>query len=225
MNNTRMNRCLRPPHFALTMLAVLWSAQGALAQSKIAVIDVASVFESYEMTRDLEAMFNAKRQELATEAEQRRTAIEQMRRGLAAFDPGSADYASREQELIRAEVDFQVWSTHSEQRLKTNHKLWLLAIYRNTQETVGKVADERNYDLVLTYDRLTDDAPDSVTLRQQILLQKVIYHHSRIDITTEVLNRLNNEYKSSGGIRSLDALPATPNRTPGSQPRQMSPTP
>ena len=26
MNNTRMNRCLRPPHFALTMLAVLWSA-------------------------------------------------------------------------------------------------------------------------------------------------------------------------------------------------------
>jgi Skp family chaperone for outer membrane proteins len=204
---------------------VISMAQDASAQSKIAVIDVAQVFESYEMTRDLESMFNAKRQELASEAEQRRTSIEQIRRGLAAFDPASADYVSRENELIRSEVDFQVWSTQSEQRLKTNHKRWLLTIYRNTQEVIGRLANERNYDLVLTYDRLTDDAPDSVTLRQQILLQKVIYHHSRVDITTEVLNRLNSEYKSSGGIQSLDALPANSNRTPGSQPKAVSPTP
>ncbi len=225
MQNVRTYRRSGLSAFALVILVVALPGQTANAQSNIAVIDVASVFESYEMTRDLEAMFNARRQELATEADQRRTSIEQMRRGLAAFDPASSDYVSREQELIRAEVDFQVWSTHSEQRLKTNHKLWLLAIYRNTQGVIEKLANERNYDLVLTYDRLTDDAPDSVTLRQQILLQKVIYHHSRIDITTEVLNRLNNEYKSSGGIRSLDALPADSKRTPGSQPQRMSPTP
>ncbi|GJM26920.1 MAG: hypothetical protein DHS20C16_33350 [Phycisphaerae bacterium] len=225
MKHKRNRRWLKPPQFVLAFAIVVSMTQVANAQSKIAVIDVAQVFESYEMTRDLEAMFNAKRQELATEAEQRRTSIEQMRRGLAAFDPASSDYISREKELIRAEVDFQVWSTHSEQRLKTNHKLWLLSIYRNTQAMVSQLANERNFDLVLTFDRLAEDAPDSVTLRQQILLQKVIYHHSRIDITTEVLNRLNNEYKSSGGIRSLDALPANSNRTPGSQPNGMSPTP
>lgn len=204
---------------------LLTTAQNAQAQSKIAVIDVAQVFESYDMTRDLEAMFNAKRRELSEEAEQRRSSIEQMRRGLAAFDPASTDYITREKDLIRAEVDFQVWSTHSEQRLKENHKRWLLAIYRNTQETVRRLAGERNIDLVLTYDRLTEDAPDSVTLRQQILLQKVIYHHSRIDITSEVLNRLNNEYKSTGGIRSLDAPPVTSRRNQGAQPQGMSPTP
>ncbi len=214
-----------PLQIAPVIVFVLAAAQIASAQSNIAVIDVAQVFESYTMTRDLESMFNAKRQELSNEAEQRRTSIEQMRRGLAAFDPSSADYISREQELIRAEVDFQVWSTHSEQRLKTNHKQWLLAIYRNTQGAVAKLANERNFDLVLTFDRLAEDAPDSVTLRQQILLQKVIYHNSRVDITTEVLNRLNNEYKSGGGIRSLDALPANSKRAPGSKTGTMSPTP
>ncbi len=225
MKITRRHSYPNPLQLAVAMLLISVPAQFALAQSNIGVIDVAQVFESYNMTRDLESMFNAKRQELASEAEQRRTSIDQMRRGLAAFDPSSADYISREKELIRAEVDFQVWSTHSEQRLKTNHKMWLLAIYRNTQATVAKLANERNYDLVLTFDRLAEDAPDSVTLRQQILLQKVIYHSPRVDITNEVLNRLNSEYKSTGGIRSLDALPANSNRTTGSQPRQMSPTP
>ncbi|NOX59668.1 MAG: OmpH family outer membrane protein [Planctomycetes bacterium] len=208
---------------------LLATAQVAVAQSKIAVIDVARVFEEYGMTQDLESMFNARRRELADEAKERRTAIEQMRRGLAAFDPSSSDFAVREKDLIRAEVDFQVWSTYSEQKLKMSHKRWLLSIYRNTQAMVQRLATERSYDLVLTYDRLTADAPDSVTLRQQILLQKVIYHHSRIDITTEVLNRLNTEYKSTGGIRSLDALPVNSNRDSnkalGSQPQGMKPTP
>lgn len=220
-----MKRILIPLRVVFVLPLLLSSTQNANAQSKIAVIDVAQVFESYDMTRDLESMFNAQRRQLAEEAEQRRSSIEQMRRGLAAFDPASTDFATREQDLIRAEVEFQVWSTHSEQRLKTNHKRWLLAIYRNTQATVSRLSNERNIDLVLTYDRLTEDAPDSVTLRQQILLQKVIYHHSRIDITSEVLNRLNNEYKSTGGIRSLDAPPVSSKRNPGAQPQGMSPTP
>lgn len=220
-----MKRNLISLQAVMVALLVLLITQSANAQSKIAVIDVAQVFESYDMTRDLESMFNAKRRELAEEAERRRSSIEQIRRGLAAFDPASADFITREKDLIRAEVDFQVWSTHSEQRLKSNHKRWLLAIYRNTQQTVTRLASEGNIDLVLTYDRLTEDAPDSVTLRQQILLQKVIYHHSRIDITSEVLNRLNNEYKSSGGIRSLDAPPGASNMIPGARPQGMSPTP
>ena len=181
-----------------------------------AVVDVARVFEEYQMTRDLEAKFDERRRALAEEAERRHNNIEQMRRGLAAFDPSSKDFARREKDLLQEEVAFQVWSRYEEKKLKDNHKAWLLQIYRSTQTVVAEVAQERSIDLVLTYDRLAEDAPDSVTLRQQILLQKVIYHSDRVDITNEVLDRLNKAYREQGGLRSLgDAPPApeAPDRT------------
>jgi Skp family chaperone for outer membrane proteins len=151
------------------------------------------------MTRDLESLFDRARRDAADEAERRRGNLEQMRRSLSAFDPDSEDFLRREQELTRNEIDFQVWSKSTDRRLKSDHLRWMKKIYRNTQDTIATLARERNLDLVLTYDELADDAPDSVALRQQILLQKVIYHDARVDITDEVLNRLNTTYRNSGG--------------------------
>ena len=190
---------------AAAALVCSFVAPAVRAEPSIAVLDLARVFEEYEMTRDLEEMFDQKRRAAAEEAEQRRASMEQMRRALAAFDPVSADFARREEDLTRAQVDFEVWSGLTEKRLKADHKKWLLKIYRHTQTTVAEIATQRQIDVVLTYDKLTDDAPDSIALRQQILLQKVIYHSARIDITDEVLTRLNGSYRSSGGIRSLPA--------------------
>ncbi len=170
-------------------------------ETNIAVINVAKVFEKYDMTHDLETMFETKRQAAAQEAETRRSSIDQMRRALTAFDPDSEDYARREQDLIRAEVEFQVWSTQTENRMKSDHKKWLLKIYDNVQLAIKELAEKKNIDLVLTYDELTEDAPDSITLRQQILLQKVIFHDERIDITADILKNLNQKYKDDGGIK------------------------
>ncbi len=194
----------------ITIAAVGTAASAAHAETTVAVIDVARVFEEYEMTRDLEAKFDERRRAANDEANNRRNSIEQMRRSLAAFDPVSEDFARREQDLLRAEVDFEVWSTHTERQLKAEHKKWLLRIYRNAQKVVGDLAKERQVGLVLTYDRLAEDAADSIVLRQQILLQKVIYHDEETDITAEVLNRLNQSYRAGGGAQSLDRAPGVP---------------
>jgi Skp family chaperone for outer membrane proteins len=177
------------------------------AEPDIAVLDIARIFEGYQMTRDLEVRFDDKRRAATEEAQTRRNNIEQMRSALAAFDPTSEDFAKREAEMQRAETEYEVWSSVEEKRLKAEHKRWLMQIYRNTQAVVGQVAEERGIDLVLTYDQLADDAPDSLALRQQILLQKVIYHSARVDVTDEVLRRLNDAYKAHGGAASLEAPP------------------
>lgn len=199
---------------ATAAAAAGFGAGAASAETNIAVVDVARVFEQYAMTRDLETKFDDARREAADEAEQRRGSIEQMRRALAAFNPDSDDFKRREDELSRAEVEFQVWSSQTEKRLKASHKRWLMRIYTNARTAVADIAKERDIDLVLTYDQLTEDAPDSVALRQQILLQKVIYHSDRIDLTDDVLLRLNEAYRASGGIRSIDAPPAAPETPP-----------
>lgn len=184
---------------------VMGVTSSALAETNIAVLNVARIFEDYSMTRDLETVFDQARRDAAGEAERRRNSMDQMRRALAAFDPDSADFVRREEELTKTEIEFQVWSKTMEKKLKGDHLRWMRKIYRNTQETIAAIARERNIALVLTYDELADDAPDSVALRQQILLQKVIYHDDRVDITNEVLNRLNDAYQKQGGLRSMNS--------------------
>jgi len=193
---------------AAITLATAASVNARADDINTAVIDVARVFEEYQLTRDLEAKFDEKRRALAEEAERRHTNIEQMRRGLAAFDPASKDFARREKDLIQEEISFEVWSTYEEKKLKAAHKAWLLHIYDKTRAVISNIAKERKIDLVLTYDKLAEDAPDSVALRQQILLQKVIYHSDRVDITDEVLDRLNKAYRDRGGAKSLGDTPA-----------------
>lgn len=215
-----MTRCL-----TLLVAVSAFSGGAAALGESIAVLDVARIFEQYQMTRDLERLFEEQRRALTAEADKRRESMDQMRRALAAFDPASEDFARREQELVRAEVDFQVWSTYEERKLKTDHKNWLMHIYRNTRGVVADVAKSRGFDLVITYDRLADDAPDSTTLRQQILLQKVIYHSDRVDITEEVLNKLNSAYQSRGSIRSLSEAPGTASPPAATPVEKVVPTP
>ena len=97
----------RHPNRWTAVAVLLLTATAAQAQSNMAVIDVARIFEEYEMTRDLEQMFEDRRRAAADEADKRRSNVEQMRRALAAFDPSSDDFARRESDIMRAEVEFQ----------------------------------------------------------------------------------------------------------------------
>lgn len=200
-----------------TLLSAVPSQVGSQSPGSpnIAVVNLAQLFERYQMTSDLEQMFDERRQGVAAAAQKRREAVNVMRTGLARFKPGSPDFTRREEDLVRAEIEFQVWLEMQERRLKGQHKQSLQQIYRDTRQAVAKLAAERRIDLVLTYDELEDEAPDSVAFKQQILLKKVIFASGRIDLTETVLAMVNSEYRKRGGaaamnLDSINPAPGTP---------------
>ena len=167
------------------------------------MVDLAFNFEKYAMTKDLEAMFDERRRAAAAEAERKRASVEAKRKNLLALKPESAEFAQLEQEITRMEIEYEVWAAHQEQALKRDHKRWLMRIYKNVKDGVAQIALGSKIDLVLTYDQLTEDAPDSIALRQQILLQKIIYFDDRIDLTQAVLSQVNAKYEADGGAAGL----------------------
>ena len=208
------------PKWALCVAWVVLAMPGsAPAQEKnvnVAVVDLAFIFEKYAMTKDLETMFDERRRGAAAEAERKRASVEAKRKNLLALKPESAEFAKLEQEITRLEIEYEVWAAHQEQALKRDHKRWLTRIYKNVKSAVAQIALGSNIDLVLTYDQLTDDAPDSITLRQQILLQKIIYFDDRIDLTQAVLTQVNAKYDADGGAAGLQLSRASPfDRLPG----------
>ena len=186
----------------MPMLIAQPPAQRA-ASPNIAVINLAAVFERYQITQDLEQMFAERREEVQAEAQRKQDEVNGLRTTVEQFKPGSADYRSREEDLVRAEINFQVWLEVQERRLKSEHKAWLELIYRNTQAVVAKIAADRHIDLVLTYSDLEEDAPDSVAFKQQILLRTVIYANQRADLTEQVIEMLDADYQRRGGAAAL----------------------
>ena len=218
----------------LALAGLLLPAGLCLAQdgpppsARVAVVDLARVFDGYKMTKDLEQQFEDRRRAIGDQAESRRRAVEKQLSALQAFDPASKDYAERRNELYQMEFEFKVWVTMEEQRLKDEHMAWLWRIYADVRREVARVAESRGIDVVLTYDELSADVPDSLSLRREILLKKVIYFNERADLTAEVLLGINDRYEKEGGAASLQSPPpplapgapgrANPPQSPGSRP-------
>ncbi len=192
--------------------------EGQPASGGIAVVDLARVFDGYRMTKDLEQRFDDRRRVIGDQAESRRYAVEKLLTALQAFDPASKDYAERRDELYRMEFEFKVWLSMEEQRLKDEHMAWLRSIYDDVRHAVAGAAEARGIDLVLTYDELSPDVPDSMSLRREILLKKVLYFSDRVDLTAQVLEGLNETYEKTGGAASLKEPPPTDGGDRGSPP-------
>jgi len=207
------------------LLLPAWTAPAQPAPApgspKIAVLNLPVVFDGFRMTKDLEGHFEQRRQNIGAEAERRRQVMDGQRAALEAFDPASQDYTDRRDQLLHDQVEYQVWLEFEEQRLKNEHMGWLLKIYRQVRETVAQHAGKQGIDLVLTHDDLSDDIPDSLTLRREILLKKVLYFSDRIDLTDVVLEELNRRYAADGGAASLDnAGPPPPAPVERTQPAE-----
>lgn len=197
----------------MTMTATVWTVllSATLAQSgaapapgpRIAVVNLTQIFERYQMTRDLEQMFDEQRQTITATAEKKRDDINLQRNAIQDLKPGTSDFVAREESLIQSEVEFQAWLEIQQRRLKERHKNWLKMIYHDVQTVITGIAEKRSIDLVLTYNDLEDDAPDSAAFKQQILLRSVIYANSRVDLTEPVIDALDAEYQRRGGPASI----------------------
>ena len=209
---------------ATMVLAGVAQAAGAQAdpQAKVAIVNVALASESYAKTSDLEAQFEQLRVKFRDEISAKRDRLE---RGVKAlreeFKPGTAEFDQRQRELAQLEWELQYFQEVEGRKLERSLAASLRQIFADIQRAVGQVAQERGYDVVLAADALPPDAPDTTNMaRQQILLQKVLYWNPRVDLTQDVIARLNAQYQG--------ARPATPGTSalpvkPKTQVAQASP--
>ena len=145
----------------------------------------------------------------------KRDKIERLQRSLREeLKPGTDTFIQRQKELAMAEAEMQ-WFVDSESvKVERGLATALRGIYQDIQTIVRQVANDKGIDVVLSSDFLPNSLPEnSAQMRQQILLQKVVYFNPSLDITDEVVTRLNATYESkkrNPGVGS--AAPSVPNK-------------
>lgn len=121
--------------------------------------------------------------------------------------PGTNEYNERKKQVAMIEAEIN-WFVETEgQRIEQGLASSLSSIFDDIQKAVAHVAAEKGLDIVVAADQMPREAPEIPNqVKQQILLQKVIYWKPNVDITEEVIAKLNAGYTPASG----EAKPSKP---------------
>lgn len=177
---------------ALTLSAALQ----APPTTRVAVVNIGKVSELYKRTADLEAEFGKKREGLNTQRDALRDKLQRLGRALQEeFKPGTDEYMARQKEFVMLQAELKYFKESHSEQIEKELAASLRTIYGDIRTVVEEIAKERGIDVVLASDELPPGAPPNTTqMRQQIVLQKVIYWRPELDITDAVVERVNARY-------------------------------
>lgn len=194
-----MNSMIRVCSMACLMALVAVSV--AAADTKIAVVNVGEVSEKYERTKDLESHFDNVRRTLQSQRDELKEKAERTAKSLSEeLKPGTEEYRNRRKELAMMEAQLQYFVDSEGKQIEAELAESLRSIFDDIQTVIKAMAEEKGFDLVLVADSMPPGAPDNTQqVRQQIVLQKVLFASPRVDITNEVVTRLNDKYRAAKG--------------------------
>jgi Skp family chaperone for outer membrane proteins len=181
------------------------------AASPIAVLDLVRVFNECQQIKHLNEMIRKRTDEATQEASQRKKVIEDKQEQLTAFQPGTPDHDARRKDLMRLNIDANVWLKLTEQEVETQKFDWTRVIYEKSIKAAAELAQQRGHlAVVQKFDFKPEEIEANVqALRRMIQERTVIYNLPEIDITDDVIRKLDTEYEAAGGKKQL---------TPSSQP-------
>lgn len=190
-----------------TVGTIAWAvahAQAPGTATKVAVCDVAAVFEQATITTALETKFKEQTEILDREAKAMQDDIRVKRQELAAFDPQSNDYRTREEALLVMEAKSEAWFRSRQNHLRRVRMQWFRKIYQQTVDSASEIARSAGIHVVLSDNPIQYEVPDAQTLIGQIRQKNVIYASPHVDLTAQVVGQLNKTFEEAGGANTIN---------------------
>lgn len=209
----------------IVMLLILIAALGYKAGAErvevrkqpavVATIDITKVMEGLEQRSNAEIKLDQMRVEFNEEREKRETRIRELDRQLREKQQevreqraGMDDLQRIEERIALEEVNFQVWIQFQSDRIDVEKALLWQDLYRAIRRAVGEMAEGERYDMVI-YDNTSEELfinPESrmsreMQVQQQIVSRQLIYSGRSLDVTNELVERMNNQFRAGGRDR------------------------
>ncbi len=165
----------------------------AATAARVAVVDLDRVIASLKEKQKLDADLADEQRKLTGENEERTKRIKDMQEDLSILS-GDAK-AAKQAELEQALFEHQAWGQYQQQRFGRMALINVQYLYRKMNSVVGEYAQANGYDLaVVSGPDIPDDVSNQQLLQQIIGTRRVLWHSDRIDITDQVITRMNNAF-------------------------------
>jgi Skp family chaperone for outer membrane proteins len=165
-----------------------------------ATVNLPAVLEGLKQRGDAEAELNALGEQIIAEQERRQSALQALEeRRQAVAD--ERERQSIDEELALAALNYQAWLRFANEKVDVEKALLLQELYRSIKKSIQEMAAAEGYDVVLVDDslgELTVNPESQVTreaqIRQQIISRRLLFTGTSLNITDDLIARMNNEY-------------------------------
>jgi Skp family chaperone for outer membrane proteins len=166
--------------------------------TQLAVINVVNVFAS--LTEKLDGDSEIEKF-VKDSTEKRRKKEEELTRKSDMLKPGgvfkvdSPEYKTAQDELLQLSMEYQVFLAVSEQQLLMMQRAKTIDLYRKINTAVEKYAKAKGIAIVFVANDMDLTGKDMRELTSQIAMRKIMYYHPNFDITRDIKETMNAEYR------------------------------
>jgi Skp family chaperone for outer membrane proteins len=169
-------------------------APAAAGPAKTAVCDLFVVLKNYDRGNDLKKELKARVDKITAEGDKRGKEITKIQDTLEELKPGSKEYDVQLNKMTQLTIDRQAFLNYQDELAKRETFRYTKEVYQDVLDGIEKVAKERGVQLVLF-----KESPNLVSrtydeLLEQISRRKVLFSDPSLDITDDVLKRINRDY-------------------------------
>ena len=196
---------------ALMAFATTWQAEAkrtaSMGPTVVATVNLSMVMDGLAERADLQAELAMEAQTIQAEQQQRTDEVERLSKELEEVVDESRRSEMQDEFDLRL-LQQMAWLRFTQQEIDVNKSLMMENIFRNMQKAAMELAQIEGIDLVLIEDSTMGFqvlANNQVTREQQMAEQistrRVLWREPTIDISDELIVRMNNDYAASTGGR------------------------
>lgn len=171
-------------------------AQGTVPAggSKVAVCNLTQLFKDYKWAQKLNEELNARKNSINSEITARRAAIDKIAAQCKGLKPGSEQYRLKQNQIKKQVIDLEVWKRVNEEDLLQDHLRLTGEMFGKISDATKVVAEKKGLSLVLQLEPRDLRAGNTQELIAQLLNRKTLYYSESLDITGDVLRKINEDY-------------------------------
>ena len=162
----------------------------------VGVVDLPKVMEQLKEQQSVRAELMGRQEALQAELRDKQKAVQTLQGDLDLLKAGTPAYQEKEGQLQKSVIDLQVWSQFESQRLRLEEQVQVENLLRKISDTIGRVAGESGYDVVLFKGQNVGMRGENPQQQNQLNLRYVAWNSDAVDLTGQVVQRMNNEFSA-----------------------------
>jgi Skp family chaperone for outer membrane proteins len=165
---------------------------------RVAVANAGRILVEMQETKELDAKIKAELANVKSIQNEKQQQLKDLEAQRNALRPESPQYQDRNRELIQKAIEFKVWADMTQSDMQRHQKQQMKLLFEKIQAGIAEVAAEKSFDVVIA-DQRTDfpsnlDDINVDQLRGLINQRIVLYAGAKVDITADVIARLDLKY-------------------------------
>jgi Skp family chaperone for outer membrane proteins len=164
--------------------------------TRIAVCDVAEVFENCRRATELKDELKQRRLALKAESDRQLKAISDLSAELKELKVGSKAHEEALGKLEKMQLDREVWGKLEDAKLRRWHLNHTKALYAEIVRMIARVAKEQGIQVVLYQDHREELGAEYAQVLDSISRRKVLYSDPAADLTAIVLRHVNEAHRT-----------------------------